>query len=596
LKEKELHITMLLKQLEAHGDSGIQEIVSFETAKKELQAALKLLMSGEDVNGDAEKAFEKWDKFIQNHPEHIAEQERILEQWNADNEEANAEKLHLMRSYVPPDIWSTSQERLREAGLKADVARRIWTKKVIWFVRADPSRIARVHAADLNIAYSIQGLDIAELRAVWASLPATFENDGDKRKAAWRDKVRTKLKEMVSKEAQGSLSKVAKRAHCYGKEQTASPGPFDPLAPLVAVAPTVRGDAFSRTESGDDLNDLCKTGGSVSSRRSSLPDPSSLKKAAASVPTKKAGVRMKASDLLAEQTKAPGTPGRVKATDLMAELAGKLKIKGGTPKVGVAAGSPTAAASGGNALMAELRAKQSARQSTPTSPPPPYTLALFGAAAAKEREPNGQTPSLSSETNEPGTVGEEEEEEEEEEKEAKIISPPPPYNSIQKTGEPAALAEKKDAPGSPTAGIRIKAADLLATEKRLQPPGSPTAGVRIRAADLLATGKSLQPTAGIRIKASDLLATEEKEGAAAAAAGEKNSSTAGVRIKASDLLAASPVRRRAEVPPPEPTTDVAPIVAAAARPPAANEILAQMAQIRMSVAAKKSDGAVSQLR
>ena len=57
-----------------------------------------------------------------------------------------------------------------------------------------------MHAADLNIAYSIQGLDIAELRA-GMSLPATFENDGDKRKAAWRDKVRTKLKEMVSKEA-----------------------------------------------------------------------------------------------------------------------------------------------------------------------------------------------------------------------------------------------------------------------------------------------------------------------------------------------------------------------------------------------------------
>ena len=327
-----------------------------------------------ETNGDAEKAFEKWDKFIQNHPEPGSRREfRAVECRQRGGQRREAAPDAELR---PAGYLVDEPERLREAGLKAE--RGALTKKVVWF-GADPARIARGHAADLNIAYSIQGLDIASCAPCGQAARDLRERRTSE--VAWRDKVRTKLKEMVSKEAQGRQAKWPS-AQSLRKGATASPGLFDPPAARRCGAHRQR-RRLSRPNPGGDLNDLCKTGGSVSSRRSSLPDPSSLKKAAASVPTKKAGVRMKASDLLAEQTKAPGTPGRVKATDLMAELAGKLKIKGGTPKVGVAAGSPTAAASGGNALMAEpVRSKAPARARLLT--PPPYTLALFGSCCERK--------------------------------------------------------------------------------------------------------------------------------------------------------------------------------------------------------------------
>ena len=128
--------------------------------------------------------------------------------------------------------------------------------------------MARLHAADLNLTYSIQGLDLVELRAVWACLPATFENDGDDRKAAWKEKVLTRLKEMVTQEEAGSLSKAQKRAACYNAESVET-GPFDPDAPLVPVA-AMQGNAFKQGVDAEELQKLCSTGGGLASRRSSL--------------------------------------------------------------------------------------------------------------------------------------------------------------------------------------------------------------------------------------------------------------------------------------------------------------------------------------
>ena len=56
-----------------------------------------------------------------------------------------------------------------------------------------PETVARAHVADLRSAYAVSGLDVVELRAVYASLPTAFENDGDGRKRAWAEGVREKL-------------------------------------------------------------------------------------------------------------------------------------------------------------------------------------------------------------------------------------------------------------------------------------------------------------------------------------------------------------------------------------------------------------------
>jgi len=67
----------------------------------------------------------------------------------------------------------------------------------------------------LRGTYTPTGLDIVELRAVYACLPREFANDGDGAKAAWRESVREKLVALVAKEASGSLTASEKRNSAY---------------------------------------------------------------------------------------------------------------------------------------------------------------------------------------------------------------------------------------------------------------------------------------------------------------------------------------------------------------------------------------------
>ena len=45
-----------------------------------------------------------------------------------------------------------------------------------------PDDMKRMHIADLTTKYGNQGLDIVEMRAIWANLPTEFDNDGDGKK------------------------------------------------------------------------------------------------------------------------------------------------------------------------------------------------------------------------------------------------------------------------------------------------------------------------------------------------------------------------------------------------------------------------------
>ena len=75
------------------------------------------------------------------------------------------------------------------------------------------------------------------MRAVWASLPPAFENDGDGKKATWRKNFRVKLEELVSKEAGNRLSRAEKRHPGYEDAESI----FDVDAPLVK-SHTVKSD------------------------------------------------------------------------------------------------------------------------------------------------------------------------------------------------------------------------------------------------------------------------------------------------------------------------------------------------------------------
>jgi len=93
----------------------------------------------------------------------------------------------------------------------------------------------KVHIADLRGKYAVVGLDLTELRAVYAALPRDFDNDGDGAKAKWREDVRAKLAEMVGREdrlAAGETRNAAYRGL-----------PAQPLFPTENVGEDWRPDA-----------------------------------------------------------------------------------------------------------------------------------------------------------------------------------------------------------------------------------------------------------------------------------------------------------------------------------------------------------------
>lgn len=56
------------------------------------------------------------------------ESERLA--WLSANASANHAALQTMRTFLPPDIWSTTQAALLEAGLTEPLAKRLWKTKV----------------------------------------------------------------------------------------------------------------------------------------------------------------------------------------------------------------------------------------------------------------------------------------------------------------------------------------------------------------------------------------------------------------------------------------------------------------------------------
>jgi len=260
LKDRDVHIDMLVRQLSDAGLVPITEVVSLEQAEASLKVAFERLMNGEESSVDnggsaggeatlimftAQAAFDKWDTFIRNHPDHIEKTKKAALEWCDEQAEPNNAARLEMRSFVPADIWQSDLTRLKSsyaalaaasppsssapgANTKAlsssqfeEIAKRVWQRKVLWFVRADPSLIStKIHAVDLHNKYSTQGLDLAELRAVWASLPRDgFKNDADGRKDEWRVKVLDQLRELVKKEQRGELRPTLRRALPYTRYQ-----------------------------------------------------------------------------------------------------------------------------------------------------------------------------------------------------------------------------------------------------------------------------------------------------------------------------------------------------------------------------------------
>ena len=180
---------------------------SIDDIESELRAATARCLQGDP---SAEAELERLDAALRAHPDHKIRQAKARARWDAEQRTANNNALALTRSLVPPDILkSTAKDvglRICDA-LQSDdkpalaLARRVWSAKALRAVRAPSELLRKAHVADLRGTYTPTGLDIVELRAVYACLPKEFANDGDGAKAAWRESVREKLVAMVAKEA-----------------------------------------------------------------------------------------------------------------------------------------------------------------------------------------------------------------------------------------------------------------------------------------------------------------------------------------------------------------------------------------------------------
>lgn len=164
-----------------------------------------------------------------------------------------------------------SASAMEEKGLPKKIAQRIWSKKILWFVCTHPDDIGKIHVADLRTKYSYIGMDIVEMRAVYAALPQAFENDGDGKKKEWRDAYRQKLEELTVKEANNRLTNPEKRNFAYKGNEDLSL--FDPDVPIQR-AELLKSDAFGPTDMSD-VEALTGVGG-VKEKQSRMANRSSV--------------------------------------------------------------------------------------------------------------------------------------------------------------------------------------------------------------------------------------------------------------------------------------------------------------------------------
>ena len=200
-------------QLDARG-LVIEEWHALADLKMYYQEAFKKYEAG---NQSVEEELMKWGALLDAHPEHIKELDLAAEEWAKKQLPLCREAARQMRTFVPTDIADHGSEALVAKGLPRLLAERLRNMKILWLIVTHPADTVKLHHVDLMNKYSAMGCDITELRAVFASIPESFNNDPDGKKQGWRTSIRDKLKEYTKKEEAGTLMANEKRHRAYPK-------------------------------------------------------------------------------------------------------------------------------------------------------------------------------------------------------------------------------------------------------------------------------------------------------------------------------------------------------------------------------------------
>ena len=208
-------------------DKPASDEVSLEDLERDLRAAAARCLSGDAA---AERDVERLSRALDAHPEKIKRDAAQREAWERDERPRCSSALRRMRRVLPPWLATrgASVDTLEAAGLPRAVARRLFRERALWLTRMPASRIRKMALADLR-RLDLGRLDVVELRAVYASLPAAFDADSQGEKAAWREAARERLVALAAREAADKLLRREVRHPVYDALDAVG-GPFDPDA------------------------------------------------------------------------------------------------------------------------------------------------------------------------------------------------------------------------------------------------------------------------------------------------------------------------------------------------------------------------------
>merc|ERR1711991_400361 len=182
--------------------------------------ALARLMDGDQK---AQGEFDKWDKLVSCHPEHLEQQEKKEREWEEEMEEKCKSALEEMKKIIPANIKQMKKSEVEELpGMLSSLAKRLLRKKALWLIHMRSEDISKFHAADLMVKFSINGLDYRELKALYAVVPKTMDNDADGRKTEWRTQLRRKLREYSDKASTGNFPNSKVISSDYSEKKNTS--------------------------------------------------------------------------------------------------------------------------------------------------------------------------------------------------------------------------------------------------------------------------------------------------------------------------------------------------------------------------------------
>jgi hypothetical protein len=150
--------------------------------------------------------------------EYIQEQKEKEKIWREQISAYAQECLMEQRRFIPPDIFVNTQTQLiQEKGIPVILAKRIMQKKCLWLIRMSESYIGKLHYAELQGKYSVEGnnLDIVETLAIYACVPVKFLNDGNGKKATWRKSLEGSVRKLMDNKGNNTLSASQLRNPAY---------------------------------------------------------------------------------------------------------------------------------------------------------------------------------------------------------------------------------------------------------------------------------------------------------------------------------------------------------------------------------------------